>query len=225
MKIVLTREAGHNGELRALTPPSAIVEEVPLTTTKYRERGDVEAQLEASAYYRAFWSLVVTSARSGDYVESAMRALRRGAAVYSVGPATTRLLVSHDIVVSAESATTALDLAPLVRRGPVLELGAAAAREDLSRALRERGLIVEHVACYETVAMELSTAQRETLALADVVFIGAPSAWSVAKDFVAPSSWVVVPGVTTGDVVREVHARVLEGWDPSLRDTLAGLEL
>jgi uroporphyrinogen-III synthase len=225
VKIVLTRESGYNGELRNFTPPSAIVHEVPLTTTKYRARGDVEAELEASEYFRAFWSLVVTSARSGDYVESAMRALRRGAAVFSVGRATTRLLVSHDIVVSAQSETTALDLAPLVRRGPVLELGAAQSRDELRRALEARGLVVEHVSCYETVAMELSTSQRETLAHADVVFIGAPSAWEVAKDFVPRTAWVVVPGPTTGDAVREVHSRVLEGWDPSIRDALATLEL
>lgn len=224
MKIVLTRESGYNGVLRTFTPPSAIVNEVPLTRTMYRALSDVEAELEASEHFRAFWSLVVTSARSGDYVESAMRALRKGAAVFSVGRATTRLLVSHDIVVSAESESTALELAPLVRRGPVLELGALVARDELSLALRDRGLVVQHVACYETVAMELSSIQREILANADVVFIGAPSAWDVARDYVSQAAWVVVPGPTTSDAVRASHDQVLEGWEPAIRDVLATLD-
>ena len=122
MKIVLTRESGFNGALRTFTPPSAIVHEVPLTRTMYRALPDVEAELESSEYFRVFRSLVVTSARSGDYVESAMRALRKGAAVFSVGRTTTRLLVSHDIVVTGESESSALDLAAFVRRGPVLQL-------------------------------------------------------------------------------------------------------
>jgi len=225
VKIVLTRESGLNGALRTFTPPSAIVHEVPLTRTMYRALADVEAELESSEYFRVFRSLVVTSARSGDYVESAMRALRKGAAVFSVGRATTRLLVSHDIVVTGESESSALDLAAFVRRGPVLQLGAVAVRDELSHALQERGLVVQHVACYETVAMELTSQQRETLANADVVFIGAPSAWEVAKDYVSPGAWVVVPGSTTGDAVRASHDQVLEGWEPAIRDVLATLEV
>jgi hypothetical protein len=31
---------------------------------------------------------------------------------------------------------------------------------------------------------------------------------------------VVVPGPTTGVVVREQHERVIEGWGPSLRERL-----
>ena len=225
MKIVLTRESGHNGVLRTFTPPLATVQEVPLTRTMYRALADVEIELESSEYFRSFWSLVVTSARSGDYVESAIRALRRGAAVFSVGRATTRLLVSHDIVVTGESESTALDLAPLVRRGPVLQLGAVSVRDDLSHALTERGLVVQHLACYETVAMELTSLQRETLAAADVLFIGAPSAWEVAKAYVSRDAWGVGPGPTTADVVRESHDRVLEGWEPAIRDVLATLEV
>jgi uroporphyrinogen-III synthase len=224
VKIVLTRESGYNGSLRTFTPPSAMTYEVPLTRTMYRSLVDVEAELEACEQFRSFWSLVVTSPRSGDYVESAMRALRRGAAVFSVGRATTRLLVSHDIVVTGESESTALDLAAFVRRGPVLLLGAVAMREELSRALEERGLVVVTVACYETVAMELTTHQRETLAGADVVFIGAPSAWDVAKDYVSRAAWVIVPGPTTGDAVRASHPQVLEGWEPAIRDVLETLD-
>jgi uroporphyrinogen-III synthase len=223
VKIVLTRESGSNGSLRSLTPPSAIVHEVPLTRTQYRALDDVEADLESLRAYRLFWSLVVTSARSGDYVEAALRAARRGASVFSVGAATTRMLASHDIAVHSQADSRSLDLAPLIRRGPVLLLGAATMRDELTLALLERGLVVEHVACYETVAMDLTTAQRETLAGADVVFIGAPSSWQVARGFVSPRAWVVVPGTATAEVVRASHERVIEGWDPSTRDALATL--
>jgi hypothetical protein len=73
--------------------------------------------------------------------------------------------------------------------------------------------------------MELTSQQRETLANADVVFIGAPSAWEVAKDYVSRGAWVVVPGSTTGDAVRASHDQVLEGWEPAIRDVLATLEV
>lgn len=225
MKVVFTRESGHNGALRSFTPPSAIIDEVPLTQTLYRPLTEVAEELQAGEYYRTFWSLVVTSPRSGDYVEEAMRAVRKGAAVFSVGRATTRLLVSHDIAVTGESESTSLDLAPLVRRGPVLLLGAVSMREELGRALEERGLVVVRVACYETAPMSLTTMQRETLASADVVFIGAPSAWDVAKDYVSRAAWVVVPGPTTGEAVRVNHHQVLEGWEPAMSDVLATLDV
>jgi uroporphyrinogen-III synthase len=94
-------------------------------------------------------------------------------------------------------------------------------RDELVVALRGRGLDVSVVACYETQPIVPSDADRALLAAADVVFIGAPSAWSVARRFVAPDAWIVVPGATTGAVVAAQHERVLEGWGPSLRQRLA----
>jgi len=58
---------------------------------------------------------------------------------------------------------------------------------------------------------------------ADVLFIGAPSAWAVARDFVANDTWVVIPGASTGAVVREDHRRVIDGWGPHLATRLADL--
>lgn len=224
MNIVLTRESGFNGGLRPFTPRSAIVHEVPLTRTLYRPRADVQADLEDSGHYQSFWSLVVTSPRSADYLETAIHACQRDVAVFSVGRATTRVITSHDIAVAAEAEATAAQLAELIRRGPVLQLGARAMRDELPEALEKRGIIVVHVACYETVPAELTSAQREVLANADVVFIGAPSTWGVARDYVARDAWVVVPGPTTGEVVRQTHERVLEGWGPSLANVLESLE-
>lgn len=223
VNIVLTREDGFNGTLRALTPSSAIVREVPLTRTLYRALTDVQAELENSGHYQSFWSLVVTSPRSADYFDTAIRACQRGVSIFSVGPATTRALASHDIAVTGEADATAGDLATLIRRGPVLEVGARTMRDELPAALEGRGIIVVRVACYETVPVELTSAQRDVLANADVVFIGAPSTWGVAQGIVSSEAWVVVPGPTTGDVVRQTHGRVLEGWEPTLRDVLSGL--
>ena len=225
VNIVLTRESGMNGELRAFTPPSALVREVPLTRTEYRRLSDVKGQLEASGHYGLFASLVVTSARSGDYVETAMQSLKRGASVFSVGRATTRLLLGRGVTVTGEAASTSRDLADFIHRGPVVLLGAAQMRHELPDALRERELEVVHVACYETVPVELSDFDKEALLSAHVVFIGAPSAWLVARDYVTASAWVVVPGATTRDVVRCNHQQVLEGWEPAMRDVLASLEV
>jgi len=224
VNIVLTRERGFNGGLRPFIPRSATVDEVPLTRTLYRPRTEVQADLENSGHYRSFWSLVVTSPRSADYLETAIHACQRRVAVFSVGPATTRAIVSRDIAVAAQSESTAAQLADQIRRGPVLELGARAMRDELSQALEQRGIEVTRVACYETVPADLTSAQRDVLARADVVFIGAPSTWGVARDYVARDAWVVVPGPTTGDVVRHTHERVLEGWEPSLVEILANLE-
>ncbi len=167
---------------------------------------------------------MVTSTRSGDYVEIAMRALKSGASVFSVGRSTTRLLVSHGITVTGEANSTSAELAEFIHRGPVLLLGAEVMRDELPRALMERGLTVTKISCYETVAAELNDLQREALMLADVVFVGAPSAWSVARDVVPASAWVVVPGTTTGEFVRADHERVLEGWDTSTLEALATLD-
>ncbi len=225
MNIVLTRERGFNGSLRPFTPPSAIVHEVPLTKTLYRARTQVQQDLEDSGHYQSFWSLVVTSPRSADYLETAIHACQRDVSVFSVGRATTRAIASHDIAVAGEAETTAGELAALIRRGPVLQLGARAMRDELPRALEERGVIVVRVACYETVPADLANAQQELLASADVVFIGAPSTWGVAQSFVARDAWVVVPGPTTGNVVRQTHDRVIEGWEPALVDVLQSLDL
>jgi uroporphyrinogen-III synthase len=90
-------------------------------------------------------------------------------------------------------------------------------------SLRARGLVVAVVACYETVTTPPDDEGERRLREADVVVIGAPSAWAVAASFIGPKVWVVVPGATTSAVVRERHERVLEGWGPSLAARLATL--
>ncbi len=107
--------------------------------------------------------------------------------------------------------------------GPVLLLGAATMRPELASALRAKGIDVVSVACYETQGATLSASDERLLRDADVVFIGAPSAWSVARELVAPETWVVVPGASTGTDVRRDHARVIEGWGPELRSRLVEL--
>lgn len=224
MKVVLTREAGHNEHLRAFVPDDAEVLEVPLTTTRYFSVDEVDRSLKATRDYGRFASLVVTSPRSKDYLGIVKAALEPGADVFSVGRATTRALVHEGITVTAESEGSAADLGDVVRRSPVLLLGAGVIRDELPTALHKHGLRIEHVACYETRPVELDDEAKAALRAAQVVFIGAPSAWHVAQAFIAPSSWVVVPGVTTGAEVHATHERVIEGWEPSLRDILATLE-
>lgn len=223
MNIVLTRETGHNEQLRALLPDDAHVLEVPLTTTRYLPVADVERELRADHDYARFAALVVTSPRSSQYLQIAADALGEGAQVLSVGRATTRALVRASITVSAESEGSAAALADVIERGPVLLLGADVVRDELPAALRQRGLRITHLACYETVPVAPDAAGADALRDAQVVFIGAPSAWRAGQAFIGPSTWVVVPGRTTGAEVRATHERVIEGWEPSLRDILATL--
>jgi predicted metal-dependent HD superfamily phosphohydrolase len=84
---------------------------------------------------------------------------------------------------------------------------------------------VTSITCYETATTPPDDAGAQLLRDADVVFVGAPSTWTVAQSFVRRDAWVVVPGPTTAVIVRERHQRVLEGWGPSLRERLTALEV
>ena len=88
MKVVLTREAGMNDELRKWIPKRVTVVEVPLTTTSYREESAFVAELKDLDGCGKFTGLVVTSARSARYVSSAVSNCLSGAKIYSVGSST-----------------------------------------------------------------------------------------------------------------------------------------
>jgi len=225
VNVVVTREAGKNDPLRAWLPPEAAVTEVPLTTTTYLELDAVRAALEESPGYGRYHSLVVTSERSADYVETALRASAPDVEVFSVGPTTANALGVRDVPVHHQGAGSADSLAPRIARGPVLLLGARSMREELGAVLRAKGLEVVAIACYETVGAQLDPREKVSLHEADVLFVGAPSAWVVAREHVAPATWVVVPGASTGAVVRVDHRRVIEGWGPQLRTRLTELTI
>lgn len=223
VNVVLTREAGKNDELLAWLPPAATVSEVPLTTTHYFDADDVRASLEGSFASGTYRTLVVTSARSAGYVELALFVTAPDVALYCVGPTTSSAVVARGPSVHVLGEGSALELAPQISRGPVLLLGAALMRDELASALRDKGLDVVHVACYETVGLTLDTSDAETMRRADILFIGAPSAWAVARQHVESAAWVVVPGASTGAVIRVDHPRVIEGWGPQLRAQLETL--
>lgn len=223
MNVVLTREDGKNDELRTWFGDGVNVIDVPLTATRYVAPDDVARELEDSAHFGSYGALVVTSARTANYVVLAMKALTTGAPVFSVGPATTRSLEALGVDVAGPAAANSKELASLITTGPVLVVGAAQMRDELTNALAERGVDVTRVTCYETVVITPSEEQIAQLRGADVVVVAAPSAWQVARSFVLPQTWVVVRGATTGDAVRAEHRRVLESWGPSLRETLATL--
>ncbi len=211
MRVVATRERGRNDALRDWLPASADLIEVPVTATRYRDASEVaeEARALGTGFAR---TLVVTSARAARYVQVVAGALAAGAAVWSVGTATTRALARVGWPPTA-TAPRAREIAERVSAGPVLALVARGARDELGDVLSIRGLAWRALWCYETVERPLDEEGRRVLASADAVVIGAPSAWRVAGPHVPPSAWVVVPGLTTADVVRPEHERVLVGWD------------
>ncbi len=217
MRVVVTREAGRNDTLRDWLPEDAQVSEVPLTTTRPFDPEEVRAALHDDEHFGTFQVLVLTSSRSAPYRDVARGALAEGALVVSVGAATTS---EADVVGSGG----AMDVASAIVDGPVLLLGASSMRDELPSALRAKGLSVTTLACYETLAVTLTDADQRTLRSADVVVIGAPSAWAVGGPFVSEAAWVVVPGATTAAAVRQTHERIIEGWGPALRERLVGLE-
>lgn len=220
MRVVLTRERGMNESAASWLPAHAVVDEVPLTTSNFVEPSIVADELRASSSYGGFTALVVTSARSARYALLATTALASGAEVLSVGPTTTRALLDEGLTVHVQSAGRALDLERQIEQGPVLLLGAATTSGELTRALAIRDVEVVEIACYETCLRVLDAGEQYALGDADVIFIGAPSAWRAASAYVDPTAWVVVPGVTTGVAVRATHERVIEGWGPSVGDRL-----
>ena len=223
MRVVVTREVGYNDALTSWLPEGVKVVEVPLTTTRFYDGQEVLATLRASEHYGTFGALVVTSARSALYVALAREGLREGGTVLSVGSATAKALENEDVDVDVVGESGAADLAPTITDGPVLLLGAAQMREELTSVLTKRGVDVTTLACYETLPAVLTSDDESSIRDADVIFVGAPSAWNVAKTLVSDAAWVVVPGATTGDVVRDSHQRVIEGWGPELREHLLGV--
>jgi len=210
--VVLTRELGLNDELRRWVGARADAVEIPLTTTLYRSMDIVREEVRAGSHFGDFRSLVVTSARTARYAAVCRDALGEAAKVFSVGAATTRALEREGLTVSATSTGTALELAPLITEGPVLVLGAQGGRDDLASALERDRYSPVSVECYRTRGVELDAAATATLSRADVVFIGAPSAWRVARAVVSKEAWILVPGETTRDAVASDHQRVLVGW-------------
>ena len=215
MLVALTRERGRNEDLRGWVGTRAEVVEIPLTTTAFRDPGEVEAEVRASGAVGAFRTLVVTSARAERYLRAAARALGPDPVIASVGRATTRVLDGAGLRVTHESSGGALDLIASVTEGPVLVLAAAGGREELTDALRSRDVACVVVECYATTGVELDHGDRAALGRADVVFIGAPSAWRVAREAVRADAWVLVPGATTLAAVRASHERCVVGWGPA----------
>lgn len=223
MRVVVTREAGLNDEVRRWLPDGVEVLDLPLTTTVYADEEEVRASLAALAEYGSFQSLVVTSARGARFAALSLESLAPGAKLLCVGVATASALGAVGAPVDVVGAEGAARLAPSIGPGPVLLLGATTAREELPTILRERGEVVRSIGCYTTVPLALSDDDRARLHAADVVVIGAPSAWRVARDDVNVATLVVVPGATTAQEVRRDHDRVLVAWGPSLREHLGAL--
>lgn len=223
MNLVLTREVGHNDEARSWFAGDVMVREVPLTTTWYVPADVLEREVRASGHYGGFATLVVTSARTAHFVDVLVAAMAEGAEIMAVGAYTNEALARRGVHVDAQGESGAGSLAPLVSRGPVLLAGASSMREELPLALAERGLEVTRVTCYETRLASLTEEEGTVLREADVVLIGAPSAWAVARDLVRDDAWIVAVGETTAAAVRQSHQRVLVGWGPELRDRLRAL--
>lgn len=212
MRVVVTREHGRNDDLRGWLPDEAHVFEVPATTTKPLKVSEVARQLAAQREPVAW--IVVTSARAS---EAALEVVRRwpGARVAAVGERTASSLSDRGVRVHLVGTGGVNSLAAAIDGGGVVSVGARDTRPELALALGARGIGCAHVAAYETRARELSVEEVELLARADVVSVGAPSAWAVVGPHVSREALLLVPGATTRAAIPP-DREVLEGWDSAL---------
>ena len=216
--VVLTREAGLNGELRSHVPPDMTVREVPMTTTTMTARDEVRRSIAASTWAGDYQTIVLSSARATPYVDVALDYAISSPVIGAVCVVTKKTLEGLGYVVAlAPEVPNARALGAMVTKGPVLFVGAKDPRPELEESVRARDFEFFAATCYETTPLNLSPAGKATLKEADVVVIGAPSAWHVAKPFVSASTWVVVPGETTADEIRHEHERVRVAWGYDLR--------
>ena len=221
-RVVLTREAGLNDDLRERFPDDFIVAEVPLTVTHYDDLADVDDRLRRSPHYGRFASLVVTSRRTDRFLPLCHQAMTTSREVFTVGHPTATSLEEAGFVVTRSTDEGVLTLAPHITTGPVLILGARHPYGDLAGVLSPR-LEVTSVACYETRPAEVTAEEAAVIGEADAVVIAAPSAWAVARPYVQPRTWVLVPGDSTLQAVAATHERVVRAWGPAMVTTLRSL--
>ena len=221
-RVVLTRERGLNDALREQFPEDSTVAEVPLTVTHYDDLADVDDRLRRSPHYGRFASLIVTSRRTDRYLPLCHNAMATPREVFTVGHSTASSLEEAGFMVTRSTDEGVLTLAPHITTGPVLILGARHPYGDIAGALSPR-LEVASVACYETGSAEVTADDATVLGEADAVVIAAPSAWAVARPYVQPRTWVLVPGDSTLQAVADSHERVVRAWGPSMVTTLRTL--
>jgi uroporphyrinogen III methyltransferase/synthase len=132
-----------------------------------------------------------------------------GTTVAAIGPGTARALREHGVIADvvperfvAESLIDALAGSSFRR---ALIARAARARDVLPDALRERGIEVEVVALYETVAEPLDDGQREALRDADYVTFTSSSTvrFFLAAAELGPTTRIASIGPVTSDTLRE----------------------
>lgn len=217
---VLTRESGWNTGLHPLVPAGAEVVEVPVTETLYVSDSDVRLAVERLGDPARYRWLVVTSVRAqravaavGDLLSPALRT-----AVVGEATATALREIGRDPDVVGDAGSQAL--ASAIDEGPVLFLGAAEPRAELADELGRRALALDSVAVYQTRGRALSDDERAVLERADVVFVAAPSAWRVLREYVTPSALLVVPGETTAHEIGRDHA-VVVGFDDTTASRIA----
>jgi uroporphyrinogen-III synthase len=210
VRIALTREHGFNASLYELVPANATVVEVPLTRT-------VTLTVDAAALAEPD-VIVVSSVRACDV---ALEIITRwpSATVRAVGPKTAAAL--SDRGVTAAVCDGVREAVRVHVPAHVAVIGARTSTlDDVAPEDIPLGVFIDTIAAYDTVALELDDAATAQLHDCDVVFIGAPSAWHVAREWVRESALVIVPGSTTAEAVSRDHARLVVGWDDRAREAL-----
>jgi len=224
--VVVTRPEA--GELAAALERAGFeVAHVPLIAVEPPDDGGA-ALAGALSRLGGFEWLVVTSA-NGARAVGAAAAAAPAVRLAAVGAATARVLEglagrAVDLVARDQRAAGLLAELPDVA-GSVLVAQADRASGEVVAGLRDRGVDVEAVTAYRTVARAPSAGELEWLRTADAIVLASPSAAESlrAATSIDPATRLVAIGPTTAAAVRAFGLPVTTSASPSLGDIAAAV--
>lgn len=211
--VIVTRAAERGTELGdRLRELGADVLEIPLTTTADPLDGG-SALDDALSRLGGYDWIVVTSPEGARRVATTatrraldlVAARARGLRIAAVGEASARPLGGADVVASVSTGAALGDEFP-VGSGRVLLAVADGAGTDFERRARTKGWIVDRIAAYRTVPVDVAPAVYGDVAHADAVAFASSSAveaWCGAFGTLVPAV-VVAIGPSTAETARRL---------------------
>lgn len=206
--VVVCRATRQSGPLLdAIDRAGGIAVHVPLIEVMPPEDGGDGLRRALEVADQDTW-LAVTSANGIDAVAAAAAGLEKPWHLGVVGRATSARAVDRGLVVDFRSPEVSADglgrTLPVDAGQRVVAAVAELASDDLSAALRHRGIEVDVVTAYRTTAPEISPDDIDRIRSADLVLVTAPSVVERLLERLAPAELpaMVAIGASTAAAIR-----------------------